>query len=100
MGAIAPCPNVEPCLVCATASEIYHELHVAGSRGFSTSGRYLLTQICAGYDPLSQRNTVVFQVDTFQPATNYWVAVYSSCDIVEQFDNELRGVVAWSSLHV
>jgi len=78
---------------------MYHELHIACTRGFSTGCRYLFAEVCGGYDSLGKSDAVVLQVDTLQAAANDWVVVHSPCNVVKQLNDQLCSVITWSRLH-
>ena len=90
-------PAGRPCWI--TTRKTYHKFHIASSRSLGASSRYLLTEVCSWYDPLSQSDAVVLQEDTFQSAADDRVAVHSPRHIVEQLNDQLRRVISRRGLH-
>jgi len=83
-----------------TESGSYHELHVASSRSLSAGRGNLLTKIRRWYDLLGKSHAVVCEVNALQSFADDRVVVDGSGDVVEQFNDQLGHVVAWSSLDV
>jgi len=76
----------------------HHELHVARSRCFRTSSRYLLTEVSRRYDSLGECYSIVRQENTLESLANDWIVVNCSSNVVEQLDDQLGCMIAWGSL--
>lgn len=76
----------------------YHELHVACAGGLCACGGDLFTEISGGNDLLSQRNTVVLQVNHLEAVTHYGIVVDHLAHTVDELDDQFGHVVTWGSL--
>lgn len=77
---------------------IEDKLHVAGSRGFSSSRGNVLAQIRRRDDHLRFADIVVLQEDDLEQITNVLVLVDNGSNPVDEVDDLLRHPVPWRGL--
>ena len=72
---------------------VERKLHVAGSRGLGSGGRYLLRQVGARHDHFSHRDAIVRDEHQLEPVAHARVGVDDAGDVVDQLDDALGAVV-------
>ena len=76
-------------------SSIHHKLHIASSRGLSTSCRNMLTQFRSRNDHLSIGNVVVRKKDNFEYTFCLSVVINNQSNLVYQFNDKFGVVIGW-----
>src|SRR4249919_2347831 len=72
---------------------VQRELHVSGTGGFHTSGRYLFRQIGGRNDVLGKAHVVVGQESHLQTAADLGIGVDDVGDVVGKLDDQLGALV-------
>ncbi len=73
---------------------IERELHIARARSFHARSRDLLREIRRRNDDFRERHIVVRNEDDLQKPAHGRIVVDDSCDVVGQFDDQFRVVIA------